>query len=80
MSSQLVGPATGWPEEWDPQAERSMVQAIRQAGIPAPLAVHRTVPADPPNANADLYYEANGSQHQPSTCGPRANSASTSSR
>jgi len=52
----------GWPDEWDSQTERSMVQAIRKAGIPAPLAVHRTVPADPPIANADLYYEANGNR------------------
>jgi DEAD/DEAH box helicase/Helicase conserved C-terminal domain/Domain of unknown function (DUF1998) len=54
--------AAGWPDEWDSETERRMVEAIRKAGIPAPLAVHRTVPADPPIASADLYYEADGNR------------------
>ena len=45
---------------WASQTEERMVEAVRQAGIPAPNGAHVLLPPEAPVAEADLYYEADG--------------------
>lgn len=53
--------------DWEPvlenpasETERVMMEAIRDAGIPAPTRWHAPIPAEAPVAEADLYYEGEG--------------------
>ncbi len=47
---------------FDSEQERFMAEAVRDAGVPAPLKAHWSVPHDEPIASADLYYELDGSR------------------
>jgi hypothetical protein len=49
-------------DQWDSDTEQQIAQAIQQAGLPAPTAIHKLIPAEEPVAEADLYYDADGAR------------------